>query len=139
MRPGAVGCAHVAEADPDAARIRFLTESQQSKSQRRNEINGGRGSGGRGSGSVSELGCISSAGRWFWRAIHRQQLEEMAELRRDVDALLHVLDHWVTLGVGDKQRQFDYMTEVLTARGKRGISGADMRVASLINDDTAYN
>ena len=80
---------------------------------------------------------IKRAGRWFWRTLHRQQLEEIAELRRDVDTVLHVLDHWVTPGAGDKQRQFDYMTEVLAARGKRGTFGADMRVASLINDETA--
>jgi len=73
---------------------------------------------------------------WLWNVLHRKQLEEIAELRRDVDALLCVLDHWVTPGAGDKQRQFEYMAEVLKARGKRGISGADMRVASLVDDDS---
>jgi hypothetical protein len=82
---------------------------------------------------------IKQAGSWVWRAIQRRQLEEIAELRRDVVALLQVLDHWVTPGAGDKQRQFDYMTEVLAARGKRGISGADMRVARLIHDDGAFS
>jgi hypothetical protein len=77
----------------------------------------------------------------LWRALHRKQLEEIAglreeirELRADVDMLLSVLDHWVTPGAGDKQRQFEYMEEVLAARGKRGISGAGMRVASIIDE-----
>jgi hypothetical protein len=78
---------------------------------------------------------------WLWNALHKRQIEEINELRKDiselqkdVDALLSVLDHWVTPGAGDKQRQFDYMAEVLEARNKRGISGAYMRVASLIDD-----
>jgi hypothetical protein len=44
-------------------------------------------------------------------------------LRKDVDALLSVLDHWVTSGTGNKQRQFEYTVEALEAHGKRGISG----------------
>jgi hypothetical protein len=44
-------------------------------------------------------------------------------LRKDVGALLSLLDHWVTSGAGDKQRQFEYRAEALEARGKRGISG----------------
>lgn len=78
---------------------------------------------------------------WLWRVLHREQLEqiaglseELAELRADVDMLLSVLDHWVTPGAGDKQRQFEHMEEALAARGKRGISGAGMRVASIIDD-----
>ena len=67
-------------------------------------------------------------------AQHESQLAKIEELRQDVDALLSVLDHWVTPGAGDRQRQFGYMAEVLTACGKRGISGAGMRVASLIAD-----
>lgn len=70
---------------------------------------------------------------WVW--LHREQLAEIQELRQDVDILLSVLDHWVTPGAGDKQRQFQYMAEALAARGKRGCSGASMRVASLIADD----
>lgn len=70
---------------------------------------------------------------WFWNTLHKEQLEEIAELRKDVDALLSILDHWVTPGAGDKQRQFDYMTEMLNARSKQGISGAGMRVAGLID------
>jgi hypothetical protein len=38
-------------------------------------------------------------------------------------------------GAGDKQRQFEHMADVLEARGKRGCSGANMRVASLVGDD----
>jgi hypothetical protein len=71
---------------------------------------------------------------WLWASLHKSQLQEIAELRKDVDALLTVLDHWVTPGAGDKQRQFQYMAEVLQTRGKRGISGASMRVASLIDN-----
>jgi hypothetical protein len=70
---------------------------------------------------------ISSA----WSVLHRRQLAEIEELRKDVDALLAVLDHWITPGAGDKQRQFEFMAEVLEARHKRGISGASMQVASL--------
>ena len=66
-----------------------------------------------------------------WSLLHRRQLAEIEELRKDLDALLSVLDHWTTPGAGDKQRQFAYMAEVLEARRKRGISGASMRVASL--------
>jgi len=76
---------------------------------------------------------VKRARKWLWYTLHKRQSEEIAELRKDVDALLSVLDHWVTPGAGDKQRQFEYMAEVLAARGKRGISGASMRVASLIN------
>jgi hypothetical protein len=86
-------------------------------------------------GTHPAVAASRRAGAWLWTLLHRKQLEEVAELRRDVDALLCVLDHWVTPGTGDKQRQFEYMAEVLRARGKRGISGADMRVASLIDDD----
>lgn len=71
---------------------------------------------------------------WLWSTLHKGQIEEVNELRKDVDALLSVLDHWVTPGAGDKQRQFDYMAEVLEGRNKRGISEAYMRVASLIDD-----
>ena len=71
---------------------------------------------------------------WLWDTLHKRQIEEITELRKDVDALLSVLDHWVTPGAGDKQRQFEYVAEVLEARGKRGISGSYMRVASLIDD-----
>lgn len=78
---------------------------------------------------------VKRARAWLWNVLHKKQLEEIAELRQDVDALLSVLDHWVTPGAGDKQRQFEYMAEVLNARGKRGISGADMRVARLIDND----
>jgi hypothetical protein len=76
---------------------------------------------------------VRHARAWLWNALHKKQLEEIAELRKDVDALLSVLDHWVTPGAGDKQRQFEYMAEVLNERGKRGISGAGMRVARLID------
>lgn len=71
---------------------------------------------------------------WLWDTLHKRQIEEITELRKDVDALLSVLDHWITPGAGDKQRQFEYMAEVLEARGKRGISGAYTRVASLIDN-----
>jgi hypothetical protein len=71
---------------------------------------------------------------WLWSTLHKKQLEEITELRRDVDTLLSVLDHWVTPGAGDKQRQFEYMAQALEERGKRGISGAGMRVARLIDD-----
>src|SRR5258708_34214263 len=77
---------------------------------------------------------VEDAWAWLWNALHKQQLEEITELRKDVDALLSVLDHWVTPGAGDKQRQFEYMAQVLKERGKRGISGAGMRVARLIDD-----
>jgi len=77
---------------------------------------------------------LMRARAWLWGTLHKRQIEEIAELRKDVDALLRVLDHWVTPGAGDKQRQFEYMTEVLEARNKRGISEAYMRVASLIDD-----
>jgi len=77
---------------------------------------------------------LTRARAWLWGALHKRQIEEINELRKDVDALLSVLDHWVTPGAGDKQRQFKYMAEVLEARNKRGISGAYMRVASLIDD-----
>jgi hypothetical protein len=40
------------------------------------------------------------------------QLEQIAELWKDVDALLSVLDHWVTSGAGDEQRQFEYMAKI---------------------------
>ncbi len=70
---------------------------------------------------------------WLWNALHKKQLEEITELRKDVDALLCILDHWITPGAGDKQRQFEYMAQALNERGKRGISGADMRVARLID------
>ena len=73
------------------------------------------------------------AREWFWYTLHKRQLEEIAELRKDVDMLLSVLDHWVTPGAGDKQRQFEYMAEALAARSKRGNSGASMRVARLID------
>lgn len=76
---------------------------------------------------------LTRAWAWLWGTLHKRQIEEINELRKDVDALLSVLDHWVTPGAGDKQRQFKYMAEVLEARNKRGISGADMRVASLID------
>ena len=76
---------------------------------------------------------VKHARGWLWNALHKKQLEEITELRKDVDALLSVLDHWVTPGAGDKQRQFEYMAAVLNARGKRGTSGADMRVAELID------
>lgn len=73
---------------------------------------------------------------WVWDTLHKRQSEQITELRKDVDALLSVIDHWVTPGAGDKQRQFEYMAEALEARGsgKRGISGAYLRVASLIDD-----
>lgn len=77
---------------------------------------------------------VKHALTWLWNAVHRKQLEEIAELRKDVDALLMILDHWVTPGAGDKQRQFEYMAEVLNVRGKRGISAAGMRVAGLIDN-----
>jgi hypothetical protein len=77
---------------------------------------------------------VKRARAWLWNALHKKQLEEMTELRKDVDALLSVLDHWVTPGAGDKQRQFEYMAEVLKERDKRGISGAGMRVASRLID-----
>jgi hypothetical protein len=80
---------------------------------------------------------VKRARAWFWNTLHKKQLQEITELRKDVDALLSVLDHWVTPGAGDKQRQFEYMAEVLAALGKRGISCADLRVASLI--DNHYN
>jgi hypothetical protein len=70
----------------------------------------------------------------YWTRLHRRQLEEIGELRKDVDALLSVLDHWVTPGAGDKQRQFEFMVQVLNERAKRGISGADMRVARLVDN-----
>jgi hypothetical protein len=72
----------------------------------------------------------------FWNYIHKSQLAEIADLRKDVDALLMVIDHWTTPGAGDKQRQFDYMAEILQARGKNGISGAGMRVASLMDTES---
>jgi len=74
---------------------------------------------------------VKRARAWLWATLHKRQHQEIDELRKDVDALLSVLDHWVTPGAGDKQRQFEYMTEVLNARGKKGISGAGMRIASL--------
>jgi hypothetical protein len=77
---------------------------------------------------------VNHARAWLWNALHKKQLEEITELRRDVDALLSVLDHWVTPGAGDKQRQFEYMAQVLQERGKQGISGAGMRVARLIDN-----
>ena len=77
---------------------------------------------------------VKHAWACLWNALHKKQLEEITELRKDVDALLSVLDHWVTPGAGDKQRQFEYMAEVLKERGKRGICGADMRVARLIDN-----
>ena len=77
---------------------------------------------------------LTRARAWLWGTLHKRQIEEINELRRDVDALLSVLDHWVTPGAGDKQRQFEYMAEVLEARNKRGISGSYMRVASLIDN-----
>lgn len=73
--------------------------------------------------------------RWAWLRLNRDQIAEIQELRRDVDALLYVLDHWITPGAGDKQRQFEYMAEVLAARGRRGCSGASMRVAELLGDE----
>src|SRR6266567_7179286 len=72
---------------------------------------------------------VKRTGTRLWETLHKKQLAEIAELRKDVDVLLSILDHWVTPGAGDKQRQFQYMAEVLAARGKRGISGASMRVA----------
>jgi hypothetical protein len=81
---------------------------------------------------------VKRARGWLWNTLHKKQLEEITELRKDVDALLSVLDHWATPGAGDKQRQFEYMADVLKARGKRGISGADMRVASLIDNHDYY-
>jgi hypothetical protein len=77
---------------------------------------------------------LKRAWTWFWTSLHRRQLEEIAELRKDVDALLSVLDHWVTPGAGDKQRQFEFMAQALSDRGKRGISEADMRVARLVDN-----
>jgi hypothetical protein len=47
---------------------------------------------------------VRRAWTWFWTCLHRRRLEEIGELRKDVDALLSVLDHWVTPGAGDKQR-----------------------------------
>jgi len=85
-------------------------------------------------GRIQPWPHVKRALTWLWNALHRRQLEEIAELRKDVDMLLSVLDHWITPGAGDKQRQFEYMAEVLGARGKRGISGASMRVASLIDN-----
>jgi hypothetical protein len=73
--------------------------------------------------------------RRAWLRLNRDQITQIQELRQDVDALLNVLDHWVTPGAGDKQRQFEHMAEVLGTRGKRGCSGASMRLASLIADD----
>lgn len=81
---------------------------------------------------------LARARAWLWGTLHKRQIEEINELRKDVDALLSVLDHWVTPGAGDKQRQFEYMAEVLEARNKRGISGAYMRVASLIENQHYY-
>jgi hypothetical protein len=72
----------------------------------------------------------------LWGTLHKSQIEEINELRKDVDTLLSVLDHWVTPGAGDKQRQFEYIAEVLEVLGKKGISGAYMRVACLIDDST---
>ena len=60
--------------------------------------------------------------------------DDRKSIRLALSSLLSVLDHWVTPGAGDKPRQFEYMAEVLEARNKRGISGAYMRVASLIDD-----
>jgi hypothetical protein len=84
---------------------------------------------------------LSRAWTWLWAILHKRQIEEIDELRneinelrKDVDALLSVLDHWVTPGAGDMQRQFGYMAEVLEARNKRGVSEAYMRVASIIDD-----
>lgn len=77
---------------------------------------------------------LTHARAWLWSTLHTRQIDEINELRKDVDALLSVLDHWVTPGAGDMRRQFEYMAEVLEARNKRGISGAYMRVASLIED-----
>lgn len=77
---------------------------------------------------------LRRAWTWFWTSLHRRQLEEISELRKDVDGLLSVLDHWVTPGAGDKQRQFEFMAQVLNDRAKRGISGADTRVARLIGN-----
>jgi hypothetical protein len=77
---------------------------------------------------------LTRARAWLWGTLRKKQIEEINELRKDVDALLSVLDHWLTPGAGDKQRQFEYMAEVLEARNKRGISGAYMRVARLIDD-----
>jgi hypothetical protein len=85
-------------------------------------------------GRTSPWNQLKRARAWLWETLHRSQLEEISELRKDVDMLLSVLDHWVTPGAGDKERQFQYMAEVLQARGKRGISGASMRVASLIDN-----
>jgi hypothetical protein len=62
---------------------------------------------------------VKRAWGWLWNTLHKKQLEEITELRKDVDALLSVLDHWATPGAGDKQRQFEYMADVLKARGKR--------------------
>jgi hypothetical protein len=86
-------------------------------------------------GRVEPWRRVKHARAWLWNALHKKQLEEISELRKDVDALLSVLDHWVTPGAGDKQRQFEYMAEVLKARGKAGISGAGMRVARLIDNN----
>lgn len=78
---------------------------------------------------------VAKRGRaWLWDTLHKRQSEQITELRNDVDALLSVLDHWVTPGAGDRQRQFQYMAEMLEARGQRGISGAYMRVASLTDN-----
>ena len=37
--------------------------------------------------------------RRAWFRLSRDQITEIQELRKDVDALLNVLDHWVTPGV----------------------------------------
>jgi hypothetical protein len=79
-----------------------------------------------------------AAVRRTWLRLHGDQLAEIQQLRQDVDALLNVLDHWVTPGAGDKQRQFEYVAEVLAARGRRGCSGASMRVAQLIDGDLEH-
>jgi hypothetical protein len=49
---------------------------------------------------------------------------EIAELRRDINACLMILDHMSTAGSGDWSAQWEYVHLVLTDIGKRGISGA---------------
>ena len=64
----------------------------------------------------------TSVVRKLRRPSKRQQ--QLDEIQRDLNACLMIFDHMSTAGSGDWSAQWDYVGQVLTSIGKRGISHA---------------
>jgi hypothetical protein len=84
-----------------------------------------------GSWACRRLGVRSRLGRilrlvWYkahetqWKA-HQFEVAEIADLRRDVNGCLKILDHLSTAGTGDWGQQWAYVREVLDEINKNGI------------------